>query len=122
MLVRLISARQVVLLLDTKQVTLFYDGKAYYRSALEGFIHVPKPAGENDYPAWALIDMDNLNAGPTLDTTSEVWPIQASSLKPVQWKSWSKQFHAAEWGMPLWTNGELAYGSFGLSSLVDASH
>ena len=110
MLVRLVSARQVVLLLDRQEVTLFYAGKVYYRAVSDGLLHIPKPAGKNIYPAWALIDADWLDSGPPLSATSEVWPIQASSPNPVQWKSWSKQFDAAEWGMPLWTMHELLYG------------
>ena len=110
MLVRLISARQVVLLHTGLKVTLFYAGQAYYRSATDAFLYVPRREGKNNHPVWALIDMDFLRSEPPLDGTSQVWPIQASTLNPVRWGNWSKRFNAANWGMPLWTMEELVLG------------
>ena len=110
MLVRLISARQVVLLHTGLKVALFYAGQAYYRSATDAFLYVPRREGKNNHPVWALIDMDFLRSEPPLDGTSQVWPIQASTLNPVRWRNWSKQFNAANWGMPLWTMEELVLG------------
>jgi len=110
MLVRLISARQVVFLLSRHRVTLFYAGQAYYRSATNAFLYIPSPVGKNEHYAWALIDLDCLNSEPPLDGTTQVWPIQASSPNPVRWKLWSKQSSTAIWGLPLWTMDELMLG------------
>lgn len=107
---RFISARQVVLLYDSTSMFLFYAGQVYHRPALNGFHYVPIHEGENKYPAWALIDVDFQNNGPPLSSTTEVWPIQASSPNPVQWDSWSKQLDAAMWGLPLWSFQELVFG------------
>jgi len=115
MLRRLISARQVVLLLTKAKVTLFYAGKAYCRSPTDAFLHVPTCKGKTKNYAWALIDIDPQNSQLPLDGTTQVWPIQASSPNPVQWKLWSKEFNAAKWGMPLWTVDELVFGCVSLS-------
>jgi len=110
MLVRLISARQVVVLYQSGQLTLFYSGQVYIRPTSKGFDYVPLPRGENKHPVWALINCDSGTCEPTLYKSDQVWPIQASTPDPIRWRTWSKHFNAAKWGLPLWTIDELVFG------------
>ena len=124
MLARLISAGQVVLLCDSSDVYLFFHGQVYGRSTQSGFGDLPKRRGKY-CPVWALIDVDFKDRGAPLDSTSNAWPIQASSPNPIRWKSWRKQYGAAELGMPLWNKKELMAGyAFSLFSLsaIDPGH
>ena len=125
MLARLISADQVVLLCDFNNIHLFYRGRVYMRLAQFGIENLPKHQEIPYCPVWALIDVDFNDRGPPLSSTSNVWPTQASSPNPIRWKSWRKQYGAAELGMPLWSKEELMAGYvFTLFSLsaIDPSH
>jgi len=110
MLARLISADQVVLLCDSINTYLFYQGRVYTRLTQFGIGSLPKHQEIPYCPVWALIDVDFNDRGPPLSSTSNVWPIQASSPNPIRWKSWQKQYGAAELGMPLWNEEELMAG------------
>jgi len=124
MLARLISAGQVVLLCGSLKIYLFYQGRVYMRLTQFGIESLPKRRGKY-CPVWALIDVDFNDRGPPLSSTSNVWPIQASSPNPIRWKSWRKQYGAAELGMPLWNKKELMAGyAFSLFSLsaIDPGH
>jgi len=102
-----------VLLCDDVYVYLFYRGMAYYQQTSLGFVGLPV---HREHPArapWTPIDVDYQTHGPPI--RSGVWPIQASSPKPIQWKLWLKQFGGALWGMPLWSLEELIRG-YALSS------
>jgi len=125
MLARLISDRQVVLLCTTSKIYLFYHGRVYFRSTQYGFGDLPKRQGGSYCPIWALLDVDYLDQGPPFAADDEIWPIQASSPKPIQWKSWRKQYNAALLGMPLWEMDELMEGYvFSVLSLsaINSSH
>lgn len=125
MLARLISARQVVLAYDGTRLRLFYQGQVYSRPAAYDFDNLPQGPDTEYCPIWMLIDVDNQNQEPPIPTGLEVWPIQASSPNPLQWKSWRKQYNAALWGMPLWDLEELMEGYvFSLFSLsaIDPGH
>jgi len=124
MLARLISAGQVVLLCGSNDIYLFYQGRVYMRLTQFGIESLPKRRGMY-CPVWALIDVDFKDRGAPLDSTSNAWPIQASSPNPIRWKSWRKQYGAAELGMPLWNKKELMAGyAFSLFSLsaIDSGH
>ena len=109
-LARLFSAQQVVLLCEDPKTYLFYCGKVYRRSAKLGFLDLPKNPNRRYWPIPALIDADFGERGPPLSRITNVWPIQASSPKPVRWKSWVKQYNAATLVMPLWSTEELMKG------------
>jgi hypothetical protein len=110
MLVRLISARQVVLLWDSSRAYLFYRGQVYFRSTVFGFEDLPEHQRTPYCPIWALIDMDYQYQGPPITGSSNIWPIQASSPDPVRWKHWRKQNRAALLGLPPWNMEELMEG------------
>jgi hypothetical protein len=125
MLARLISARQVVLLCNSRVIRLFYQGQVYCRPSESGFYDLPTHSKTPYCPIWALIDMDFEDKEPPIESDSDVWPIQASSPNSVRWKFWAKQFDPALWGMPLWDMRELNEGCvFGLSPLsaIDPGH
>ena len=107
MLVRLIAAKQVVVLYDNDVAWLFYDGKVY-RSLSQAFRDLPKYR-KGYFPVWALIDMD-LKTEPPLSKNKDVWPIQAASPDPKRWKSWVKYYEPRQLGMPLWTEADLVEG------------
>jgi len=118
MLVRLISARQVVLLCDHFVVYLFYRGKVYSQSGVSCFDGLPTRQQARYCPIWALIDVDFQEQGPSIRRSSNIWPIQASPPGPARWRSWSKQNGAPLLGMPLWNTEELVEGYvFGMFSL-----
>ena len=107
MLVRLISARQVILLCDNPDVYLFYCGQVYYRSGESGFKDLPQHQGTSYYPIWTLVDVFQ---PPPITSNLNIWPIQTTSLNPILWDRWSKQLGAAMLGMPLWDVEELIEG------------
>jgi len=109
MLVRLISERQVIVQFNGTATTLFKAGEVYIYQG-SGFAYVPVPREQSVIPVWTLIDVDSGETGAPLTEDLLIWPIQASSPKPVRWRSWSKQFRSAIWGLPLWTLEELVYG------------
>jgi len=109
MLAFLISARQVVILCNSKKIYLFYRGQVYSRPTSGSFYDLPK-RGTSYFPIWTLIDVDYGDGGPPLDSDQNVWPIQASSPNRIRWKSWRKQNRAALLGMPLWSMDELMKG------------
>jgi hypothetical protein len=124
MLVRLISAKQVVLLCDSFYTYLFHRGQVYGRLMASGLGNLPRYR-KAYCPVWALIDMDFEERGPSIISSSNIWPIQASPPKPILWKSWSKQFGAALLGMPLWDMEELMEGyvfSFFSLSAINPGH
>ena len=121
MLARLISARQVVVLCDNNRCYLFYAGTVYSRPAEFGFVALPTHKESEDFPVWALIDLDFQERGPQVGSAN-VWAIQTSSPNPIRWKSWRKQHRAALLGMPLWSMEELMKGyAFCLFSLAVVS-
>ncbi len=126
MLVRLISARQVVLLCNSTAVHLFYRSQVYSRLMMVGcFEDLPQRKGAPYCPIWALIDVDYQGHGPPISSSSNIWPIQSSSPNPIRWKHWKKQNGAAMLGLPLWKMEELMEGHvFGLFSLstIDPGH
>jgi len=109
MLVRLISAHQVIVQFNGVVTTLFKAGEVYTHQG-SGFAYIPVPREQSVITVWALIDVDWGETGAPLTEDLLIWPIQVSSPKPVRWRSWSKQFRAAIWGLPLWTLEELVYG------------
>lgn len=117
---RLIAARQVVLLYDNGVGYLFYHGNVYVRSMSSDFGDVPTPQPESYRPIWALIDPNSMSQGPPVPYDLDVWPIQASRPDRVLWNSWRKQLGAALFGMPLWNTEDLlreyAFSSFSLST------
>ena len=118
MLAQLISARQVVLLCDSKYVYLFYCGQVYSRVIAFGFNDLPERRKVGYCPIWALVDVDYGDQGPPIENDSNIWPIQASSPNPIRWKAWQKQNEASLLGMPLWSKEDLMGGCvFGLFSL-----
>jgi len=123
--VRLISARQVVLLCDNSYVYLFYHGQVYSRREEFGFEGIPTHKWERYCPILTLIDVDFGNREPRITSSSKIWPIQASSPNPIRWHSWSKQNAVAVLGMPLWSMGELMKGyvfNVFFSSTIDPGH
>ena len=108
MLARLLSAKQVVALLTTPGLYLFYRGKVYRRRSIE-FRSFPERQ-ETRFPIWALIDADAFSQAPLIGPGNKVWPIQASFPQPAQWKGWQKQFGAVVMGMPVWNMKELMMG------------
>ena len=118
MLVRLISAHQVVLLCGSSEVFLFYCGRVYSRPTASGLGELPRHQHEEYHPIWALVDVDYIGQGPPITNLSNIWPIQASSPNPVLWKAWSKQTNASILGMPRWNTEDLIKGFvFSLFSL-----
>ena len=89
-LVRLLAARQIVLLCDNEAVFLFYKGQVYRRSNGFNFRDVPRHKSLPYCPIWALIDVDFKNEGPPVNGDLHTWPIQVSSPNPVRWHSWKK--------------------------------
>jgi len=110
MLVQLVSAHQVVIYCTPKECFLFYRGEVYTRSTKSGFENLPSGPGVSYCPVWALIDMDFKNKAPPIVRESNIWPIQASSQKPIQWESWLNQTGGALLGLPLWSMEELMIG------------
>ena len=125
MLVRLISAGQVVLLYDPPKIYLFYRGRVYSRLAMYGFAELPGRRRMVYCPMWALIDTDMKNEEPPIPSSPVIWPVQAISPRPALWKPWSNQTEACLSGMPLWDMEELMKGYvFSLLSLsaIDPGH
>lgn len=110
MLIRLLSASQVVLLCNTTIIHLFFNGHAYSRPASSGFHYLPRHPGFDNLAPWALIDVDFQDVGAPLDNDSDVWPIQVSDPNPIRWRSWLERFGGVEWGMPLWNLEDLLRG------------
>ena len=105
---RLISARQVVLLCNGRTTYLFYCGNVYSRPTDSGFENLP---GHPDvHPIWALINLDFKDQGPPIEEGVNVWPIQASSPNPVRWNLWLQRTQGALLGFPKWSVKELAEG------------
>ena len=115
MLVRLISDGQVVVLCDSFNVNLFYGDQVYRQAMSSNFRGLPERKGVRYHPIWALIDVDYDNRGPPMSSATNIWPVQASSPKPIRWKAWRKQNKAGLFGIPLWNTEELTKGcAFGL--------
>ena len=111
MFARLVSAQQVLLIYNVIGIHLFYRGGVYRRPATSRFKHLPRHKTGEYWPIWALIDMDGLTGEPPLSTGEKgVWPIQAASPDPAQYKKWVKYFRAAVIGMPRWSEEELLKG------------
>ena len=110
MLIRLLLADQVVLLVNPDMSFLFFDGHVYSHPTQNAFRTLPRHRKIRFCPVWALIDMDSEESGPPINDDSLIWPIQASSPKPVRWRAWVKQAMAGRFGMPLWTIEELIGG------------
>jgi len=110
MLARLISARQLVLMCTSSGVHPFYCGQVYSRPTGSDLEDLPRRKRIRYCPIWALIDVDYKNQGRPITAESNIWPIQASSLKTIRWKAWSKQNGATLLGLPLWDMGELIKG------------
>ena len=110
MLVRLISAHQVVLVCGSTIAFLFYCGEVYSRSTSSGLEGLPKHRHEGYHPVWGLVDVDYQTGGPPISEMSNIWPIQASSPKSDRWKAWSKQSGASMIGMPRWSTKDLIRG------------
>ena len=108
MLVRLISARQVVLFCNGNTTYLFYCGNVYSRPIDSGFRNLP--GHPNLHPIWALINVDYKDRGPPISGGTNVWPIQASSPNPVRWNLWLRRNGGALLGFPKWSVKELAEG------------
>lgn len=122
MLVRLISARQVVLLYDNSKVYLFYCGKVYTRPKGTGFSGIPLLHKRlKFYPIWTLIDVDFEGQGPPITRSSNIWPIQASPPNHLLW-SWRSERWAGVLGMPRWNTEELIEGYVFPLSAVDSGH
>ena len=117
MLVRLISARQVVLLCKNSDVYLFYHGQVYHRLGEPGFNNLPECQSRSYYPIWTLIHAEPIQEPPVWGS-SNIWPIQTSSPNPLRWDGWSRRYGAAVLGMPLWDMEELMEGYvFSFSSI-----
>ena len=109
MLLRLMSANQVVLLFTGSALYLFCDEHVYMR--VPGyFLNLPTFQGASRFPIWTLVDADDLNHAPPINVSQNIWPIQASSPNPNRWNTWSKRRDAALLGMPLWDIHELMEG------------
>lgn len=123
MLVRLITARQVVLLCGGDQVFLFYHGEVYRRSMPFGLSYLPRHREGRSWPIWTLIDMEK-GSSPT-GNSSNIWPVQVTSPNFCNWKGWFKQWDGTMLGMPKWNVEELmewcVSGSFFLP-VVNPSH
>ena len=109
MLVRLISARQPVLLYTSTTTIFFYRGEVYRQTTENHFWSIPIYQG-GYFPLWALIDIDSRLEPPPIEGGSRVWPIQSSSPDPIRWYRWRSQTGAALLGMHLWTMEELIQG------------
>ena len=109
MLAQLISTCEVVLFCDSYQILLFFRGKVYHRPTNSGFNFLPTPPITFYYPIWALVDV-TAPWEPPITKSSNVWPVQTSSLNPVRWRYWSRHNNAALLGMPLWNMEELMRG------------
>ena len=108
---RLISARQVVLMCLASVVYVFYQGQVYSRPVTSDYFYnlpVLKEAGY--YPLWTLIDMGAKEEEPPLNKNIRVWPIQVAPPNPVRFKSWRRRYGAPLLGMPLWNMEELMQG------------
>ena len=110
MLTRLLSERQVVVLCDNSKVYLFYKGKVYFRPETSGFEGLPQRRRAQYFPVWTLIDLDFLDRGPHITRAAHIWPVQASPLDPIRWKSWTNQYRAPRLGMPPWNTEDLIKG------------
>ena len=110
MLTRLLSERQVVVLCNNSKVYLFYKGKVYFRPETSGFEGLPERQRTRYCPVWTLIDFDFVDRGPNITIDADIWPVQASSLNPVRWWSWAKQYGGVRLGMPLWNTEDLIKG------------
>ena len=119
----LISADRVVILCDSSEARLFYNGKVYIRPADDGFEDLPMHKRMGYGSIWALIDVDYRNRAPAISSDSyRIWPIQTTSPNPDPWKAWSKQNGATLLGMPPWNVEELMGGSaFSLFSLLSSA-
>jgi len=83
-MVRLISARQVVVQFDGVSIDLFYAGKVYTYDGEAGFKYLPVPRKITTIPAWTMIDVDSQGTGPNITQDMRIWPIQASPPNPVR--------------------------------------
>jgi len=111
MLAWLLSAQQVVLLCNNHCTYLFYRDQVYFRPTKLGFVDLLHVHREHpSRSVWGLIDVDRQDHPPPIPSSGTVWPIQASSEKPIRWKAWHKQVNGALWGMPLWSLEELVEG------------
>ena len=87
LLVRLISAHQVVLLCDSGDAWLFYNGRVYLQLVRSGFKNLPRYKPSSYRPVWTLVDVDFKITEPPVKN-SNVWPIQSSPPDSIRWKSW----------------------------------
>ena len=110
MLVRLISAREVVILCSDKKVRLFYRGKVYSRPVSHNFEDLPSRQKTRYCRIWTLIDADEESGELFIPRDANIWPLLACSPKSSRWTSWFKQYGASLLGMPLWTVEELLAG------------
>lgn len=110
MLVRLISAGQVVLMRHSSEIYLFYRGRVYSQSVVPGTWGLPKRSQMEYCHIWTLFDVDFESKEPQPGSHPDTWPIQTTSPNPNRWKSWSKQARATLLGMPLWNMVELMKG------------
>jgi len=108
LVVRLLSLNQVVLLCDSDDAVLFYQGQVYTRPAKDAFKDLPVNRGY--FPVWTPIDADSMTGGPSVKRRYDIWAVQASSPHPDRYKSWRKQTGAALLGMSLWDLRELLKG------------
>jgi hypothetical protein len=103
MLVRLISASQIILLCGPTSAFLFYSGTVYRRQTTADLSDLPEREG-GYRPLWTLIDLDSVKQGQPLDLIQ----ISGRSRHALdQWELWSKQCRAALFGLPLWNTEEL---------------
>jgi len=109
MLAQLISTQEVVLLCDSNRILLFFCNKLYHRLTISGFDFLPIPPPGRKHPIWALVDQGRPKEPPITEST-DIWPVQTSSLNPIQWANWAKHNKAAMLGMPLWNMEELKIG------------
>jgi len=121
MLVKLISAGQVVLLYNPPEVYLFYHGQVYSRLAKDGFESLPKHRRMTYCPIWALIDGDYGSQGLPIGLSPVTWPVYASSPSPTRWTPLLEQNGATLLGMPLWNMEELLQG-YVLPSAINLGH
>jgi len=106
MLALLISAHQAMPPCRRFAMFLFFRGKMYTRKpeVESGFEDLPRRRPILSH------DMGFAPGEPPLDRGDNAWPIQATSPKPVRWRSWIKQHEAPVLGMPLWDMKELMEG------------
>ena len=109
MLARLISDNQAIVVSIRSDLYLFYEKEVHKRRGAE-FSSVPTHQRDENFTMWTLIDTDALAQPPVIDNLSPIWPIQASSPNPIQWKTWAKQRETPLLGMPLWGVEELKAG------------